>query len=270
MKVALTILVGAAIAFVILKLLGGVLQRSLTYYPYREPVEVLRSTAAASGFEPWNDPARQQIGWQSVAGNPEHPVLILHGNSGYALHRTWLAEMVRAADPLRDPKIFILEYPGYGFRAGGPSEAALLESARTALHSLSTTARTVVLGESLGAGVACLLAAAEPEHVAGLVLLTPFDSLVSAAKHHYGWLPVDLLTADRFDSVKSLQSFNGPVTFLIGGADEITPPQGGQRLYDSYRGPKQIFVAEGAGHNEAAMAFPQPVWQKALRFAAGL
>ena len=59
-------------------------------------------------------------------------------------------------------EVRIVEYPGYGARAGSPSEAAFFEAAEAAFDAVVAEAvpkRPVyVLGESIGTGPACHLA----------------------------------------------------------------------------------------------------------------
>jgi fermentation-respiration switch protein FrsA (DUF1100 family) len=57
------------------------------------------------------------------------------------------------------------------------------------------------------------------------------------------------------------------VKIVIAAQDEIIPPRFGQRLYDSYKGPKELEVIPDAGHNDIAEQSPQ-WWQKVFQFWA--
>lgn len=74
-----------------------------------------------------------------------------------------------------------------------------------------------VIGRSLGSGVASRLAAERP--VRRLALVTPFDSMASLIQAHYRWLPARWLTRDRFDSVRHLSGYRGPVLVVRAGRD---------------------------------------------------
>ena len=50
---------------------------------------------------------------------------------------------------------------------------------------------------SIGAGPAAYLASQRP--IAGLILVTPFDSLTALAREHYPWAPVSLLLRYRME-----------------------------------------------------------------------
>jgi fermentation-respiration switch protein FrsA (DUF1100 family) len=42
-----------------------------------------------------------------------------------------------------------------------------------------------------------------------------------------------------------------PLFFIHGGADVTTPVKHSRRLYDAYRGPREIWVVQGAPHTGA-------------------
>jgi pimeloyl-ACP methyl ester carboxylesterase len=95
--------------------------------------------------------------------------------------------------------------------------------------------------------------------VAGLLLVTPFSSLVDVAAHHFKWLPARAVLSERYDSMEALSHYRGPVAFLLAGEDEVVPKDLGQRLYDQYQGLKWIRVIPGAGHNSLPV-YPGAEW----------
>ncbi len=224
-------------------------QDNMVFVPTRDTAESLDRAAAAEDFEPWHNPDGERIGWQSRGGDASQALLICGGNGGYALGRAYYRPYL--ADQGFPWKIFIVEYPGYGARPGAPGEKSLTAAAVEALDTLAAQpGRTIrVVGESLGSGVASALAAARPARIAGLVLVTPFDSLVSAAGSHYPWLPVSLLLRTRFDSANNLKKYPGPVAFILGEGDRTVPTALGEKLYQAYEGRKHRWLAPGAGHD---------------------
>lgn len=163
-------------------------------------------------------------------------------------------------------RIFILEYPGYGSRAGPPSEEALINAGLEAFDTLAEEPRRKVwvLGESLGSGVASALAAARSDKVAGLVLVTPYDSLTNTARNHFPWLPVASLVRTRFDSASILNSYPGPVAFILGEGDKTVPTALGEQLYNGYRGRKHRWLVPNAGHN--CSDFLRTDWPQIAKF----
>jgi pimeloyl-ACP methyl ester carboxylesterase len=224
------------------------LQRRMIYYPtVGSPAEVER-WGTAEGLERWKNPAGRNIGWKR--SSPTQPargaVLMTHGNGGCAFHRAAFAEPLRTSEAM---DVFILEYPGYGDRPGSPNESSFFAAAEEAFQSLPRTTPIYLLGESLGTGVACHLAGAHSNEVAGLLLFAPYNSLVDVAQHHVMILPASLILRDRFESEKYLKNYHGPLAVLVGGNDRVIPEKFGRRLFEGYDGPKQLWKIPGADHN---------------------
>lgn len=245
-------------------------QQSMMYFPSRDTAADLERAASAQGFEPWKNSEGGTIGYRSLPAtdDPRAPlaILVLHGNAGYAVHRTDYAPLLRAAAPERAVSIYILEYPGYGARSGNPSQSAFLKAAAEALSLIPSNEPVILLGESIGTGVATGTAAAHPDRLAGLLLLTPFDSLASVAQHHYPLLPVRWIMRDQYPSEEWLESYRGPVAIVLAANDSVVPAKFGQALHDSYHGPKKLIVADQADHNDLLHTLPQSAWQEALDF----
>jgi fermentation-respiration switch protein FrsA (DUF1100 family) len=125
-----------------------------------------------------------------------------------------------------------------------------------------------VWGESLGSGVATAIATDRVVPVAGLVLITPFDSLSSLAQTHYRFMPARWLIRDRFDSVMKLRSFDGPVAVLLAGRDAVVPARHTMALYDAIVGPKKLWLFERAGHNDWPAAPDETWWREVMDFVA--
>jgi len=245
-------------------------QRSVIYYPSRNDAESLERETRVSGFKPWTNPAGQTVGYFSPAApndaRPPAAVLITHGNAGYAAHRADYAKILRNAAPERALSIYILEYPGYGARPGQPSQTDFLGAANEAVRLIPDGMPLILLGESIGTGVASATAAAHPERVAGLLLLTPFDSLANVAQHHYPLLPVRWILRDQYPSEEWLRNYRGPVAIVLAANDSIVPAKFGQKLHDTYGGPKTLIIADQADHNDLLHTLPPEQWQQAMDF----
>jgi hypothetical protein len=243
-------------------------QRSMIYFPSKNTPAALEREAAAQGFEPWTYPAGETIGYRDLAApddpRPRASILITHGNAGYALHRTDYAAILRAAAPDHAVSIYILEYPGYGARSGSPSQSDFLAAADEAVAQIPNDNPLILLGESIGTGVASATAAAHPDRIAGLLLLTPFDSLANVAQHHYPLLPVRWIMRDQYPSTEWLKQHRGPVAIILAADDTIVPAKFGQSLYDTYPGPKKLIIAEDADHNDLLHTLPPSAWQEAI------
>ena len=162
----------------------------------------------------------------------------------------------------------LTDYRGYGASQGSPCEKNLVSDAllwhQYATHELHVK-RLFAFGRSLGSGVAVALAARRP--LAGVILSTPYDSLVAVAQRYYPYLPVRWLLRHRFDSIALAPRLEAPLLCLIAGRDEVIPPAHAERLYDAWRGPKRKLVLADAAHNDTDAA-PE-FWPAIRRFLSG-
>jgi pimeloyl-ACP methyl ester carboxylesterase len=256
----------ALLAYVLVLVLFAALQRRMIYFPTRAGEPALLAEAGRVGAEPWREESGGLMGWvvRAQVQPARCRVLVFHGNAGFALHRTYYAD---GFGPALEADVHVLEYPGYGARAGSPSEVALLEAGETALRQLAREGPSpvILVGESIGSGVAAGVAARAPELVAGIVFITPMTSLTEVAAHHYPFLPVRLMVADRYPVVDWLRSYRRPIAVTLADEDEVIPKQIGQRLYDSYVGPKRLWVKPGT-HNTMLARVDAAWWREVGEF----
>jgi len=238
------------------------LQRRLLYFPdrYTEPEAIAR--AARLGLAPWRAPGGALIGFRSAGtGTPRGRVLVLHGNAGSALDRIPYADALARLGV----EVALVEYPGYGARAGAPTLASLTAAAVEAVDAAGREGGPVwLLGESLGSGVAARAAAERPDAVRGIVLVTPFAELAEVARLHYGPVASALLR-DRFAPVRELATFRRPVVVLVAGRDEVVGPEQGRALFRALPGPKWLVEQPGATHSGLDLA-DGAFWAEAIGF----
>jgi hypothetical protein len=257
---------------VLVALYGGLcavvfaVQRSLQYFPDRSPEAGALQRAAASGLVPWRNEEGQLLGWRRP-GVPKaaRRLLVFHGNAGNALDRLYY---VRLFEPMGFD-VVLMEYPGYGARPGEVSEPALVAAGREAADLLAQEGSLLVLGESLGSGVAAQVAAADPGRIQGLLLVTPYARMSEVGAAAYPWLPVRWLMRDRWDNLAALPRYPGPVAILIAGRDEVVGATQGHRLAQACRGPVKVWVQPEAGHNTLSLAPRGGHWVELLAFASG-
>jgi hypothetical protein len=270
----LRLLRGLAVGWVLVVILLAVFQRSLLYFPVRESEPRLIALAERNGIQPWRDAAGGVIGWRSIPrlGAPAaaNRLVVFHGNAGFALNRIYYVEGFQQIDAGRAWEVFLFEYPGYGARPGNLGQQSFDAAAHDAFTLLAADPRPIfVLGESIGSGPACALAAREPQRIAGVCLITPFRRLQDVAAHHYPWLPVRWILRDRWDNAAALAGFPGRLAVRLAGEDEIIPAAHGQRLYDEFAGPKRLWIEAGANHNGLDYEAGNPFWQEASAFLLG-
>jgi pimeloyl-ACP methyl ester carboxylesterase len=125
------------------------------------------------------------------------------------------------------------------------------------------------VGRVAGFGVACAVTTNPDLKIDGIVLLTPWDTLPRTAQSHYWFLPALWLVRDRFDNIRNLEQFNGPVAVLMAGKDKVIPNRLTQSLYKSIPSPKNMWTFEGAGHNSWPVDPDLPWWSEVMDFITG-
>ena len=178
---------------------------------------------------------------------PRGLVFFLHGNAGNLQTWTTGIEFYRRVNY----DLFILDYRGYGKSTGAiESEAQLDADVRAAWDAIAARYRgkpIVIYGRSLGTGLAAKLAATVNAQL--LVLVSPYTSLVAAAKDEYPFAPEWLLKYPlRTDEV--IGSVKMPIVLLHGSEDRRIPLAHSQRLAALAHPPAELIVVEGAGHND--------------------
>jgi fermentation-respiration switch protein FrsA (DUF1100 family) len=117
----------------------------------------------------------------------------------------------------------------------------------------------VVMGRSIGGGVAVAVAAEQGARA--LVLENTFSKMTDVAAFLYPWLPVRLVMSNRFNSVRRIQNYHGPVFQCHGTADEIVPIELGRKLFDAAPGRvKHLHEVPYGRHNDS----PPPAYYAAL------
>lgn len=118
--------------------------------------------------------------------------------------------------------IFLLHYRGYGGSTGTPSETALFSDAIALFDKVYAEHQNIlVVGRSLGSGVAVYLASLRP--VDRLVLVTPYNSIQALAANQFPYFPVRWLLQDKFESWKYANQVNVPTLIIAAEHDEVIP-----------------------------------------------
>lgn len=212
-------------------------QRSLIYYPQPRantsginvlPIQVDNQRVLVSSHPHQGDQALIYFG-----GNAEDVSI----------------DMPDLEDTFPGAAIYLLHYPGFGGSTGTPTEKGIVDAAFALfdrVHSLHSN--VIVIGRSLGSGVAVQVAAQRP--VARLILVTPYDSLADAAARQYPFLPVRLLLRDKYESWRFAPRVTAPTLILAAANDEIIPRSSTDRLRTRFHsGLVRYVVVPGVGHN---------------------
>jgi uncharacterized protein len=231
------ILIALAVAYIGLCIALYTMQRSFQYFPTPRR---LGATQLAGTFQ--SGDALLQLTVRPHAG----PGAVLYfGGNGEDVSSSVAPLM--AAFPERE--IVMLHYRGYGGSAGRPTEADITADAAGLFDKVHAEhPDVIVIGRSLGTGVAARLASTRP--VSRLVLVTPYDSLLGIAERQFPFFPVKYLLIDKYESWRYVPAIKVPVLILAAGKDEVIPAASTEALRARFA-PGQVttVMVPGASHN---------------------
>jgi pimeloyl-ACP methyl ester carboxylesterase len=242
------------------------IQYKLLYYP--DSSVPSRESLSAGNLQFWPSESRDYRAFVSDSNQSEYKgtVVIFHGNAGTAADRSYY---VKALHPL-GYRVLLAEYPGYGARNGDLGELSFVNDARETVKLAFKQYGTPIylLGESLGCGVVAATVKDLPVPIDGVVLITPWDTLLSVAKEKFPLFPVRWLLKDKYDSIGNLKGFQGRIAVIAAERDEIIPMRHADELYRSLSGSKRKWVIDGAGHNDWPMSVDGQWWHEVMGFVS--
>ncbi len=224
-------------------------QSKFIYFPSREVLV----TPGSVGLN-YNDVRLQTedgvmiAGWYVLAGENSKVVLFFHGNRGNISHRLDTIEILHRMEL----SVLMIDYRGYGQSEGNTDEQGTYLDAEAAWRYLVEERqidpkRIIILGRSLGGGIASWLALQHPPKA--LILEATFTSVTDMAGQQYPFLPTKWLTRNRYDTASRLPEINVPVFIVHSPPDDVIPYSHGQHLFELANEPKVFLEIEG-GHNE--------------------
>lgn len=252
-------------------------QDSLIFHPQKLSDEDVRQIAA-------RHPKAEEVrltagdgtglhGWLAKRdGKPERrsgeksPLIIYFGGNAEEA-----SGMLYEQDAFKGWAMLLMNYRGYGLSGGKPSEKGITSDAPEVYDYASgrgdiEASRIVLMGRSLGAGVAVGLAS--KRSVAGVILVSPYDSLASVGRKLYPFAPVGLMLRHKFDVGGSASSIKAPLLAIIAEKDKTIPPDVSMKLFEAWGGPKSLVVINGADHN--SVDANAEYWRAVSDFLSGL
>lgn len=205
--------------------------------PLAEPFAF--ATADGARLEGW------LVGARAARDSREPKPLVLY-YGGNAEEVSWITRHAAKLDPYA---VLLVNYRGYGRSTGKPHQRELFADALAIFDEVTKRAevdprRVVVWGRSLGSGIAVHVAAERP--VAGVVLITPYDSMSALAARHMPMLK-SLLT-QTYDSISVAPRIRQPMLALATPADTLVPVEHTERLVKAWAGPTEFKRFTGVDH----------------------
>ena len=177
-------------------------------------------------------------------------IVYFHGNAGKLENR------IHKLNHFKDMNVnfLIIAWRGFSGNQGKPTEEGLYADGNSAIKWLKEKGLKeediIVYGESLGTGIATEIS--QNKKYAGLILETPFTSMVAAAKNFYPYIPVSLILKDKYKNDEKIKNINIPVLVMHGEKDQIVPFSMGKKMFDLANDPKFSYFTK---HDDHMMEF---------------
>lgn len=233
--------------YIAICLLLFIFQEKFIFYP--EPLPTSYSFTFPSPFTEINIPVN---GGQTINGilfkakEAKGLLFFLHGNAGSL--RTWgnTAQIYNALNY----DVFMLDYRSYGKSTGTIQHMEQLfcdnQTAYNIFKKLYPEKQIVIIGHSIGTGMAAKLAAAN--HPGLLILQAPYYSLSDVMKQNFPLIPTFLLKYN-FATHQYLNSCRAPVVIFHGKQDEVIAYNSSLKLQKEFKPGDTLITLDKTGHN---------------------
>ena len=222
-------------------------QRNLLYHPFENNYNTEEANFSYEEiFIPTSDGKKLKAWFHKKDLKKKKTLLFFHGNAGNLTNRIYKLNLIKNLDI----NFLIVAYRGFSGNEGKPNEEGLYQDARDTLSWLNQQEiedkQIVIYGESLGTGVSAEVA--QNKKFAGIILESPFTSMVEAGKHYYFYLPVSLLLKDRYETIKKLKNIKIPILVMHGERDRIVPFHMGLEVFSEANEPKYSYFPKNDDH----------------------
>ena len=190
----LNIIIASSLIYLIVLVFLFFFQRSLLYHPnvnnyFNDKLKVDIEEVQIRTTDNIN-----LLGWFHKKDlNKFKTIVYFHGNAGKLENRIHKLNYFKDMDV----NFLIISWRGFSGNLGKPSEQGLYKDGRSTidwLKNMGLAEKDIILyGESLGTGIATQIA--QNKKFAGLILETPFTSMVDTAKNIYPYIPCLLYTS---------------------------------------------------------------------------
>lgn len=146
----------------------------------------------------------------------------------------------------------LVEYPGYSIYPGESSEESIVRDLDHVWNFVKNicgfdTLDIFVMGRSIGSGPA--IEFGTRHDIGGLVLISPFISIVDVTTHNYSSF-LSYFIKQRFDNCEKIKSVRCACLFIHGKEDTLVPADHSKQLYERCRRPAEILIFSGMSHHK--------------------
>jgi|TARA_B110000444_G_scaffold252752_1_gene282510 uncharacterized protein len=222
-------------------------QRNLLYHPNENNYSGDNLTVKVEKVKIQTSDNLKLNGWFHKKNLSDYKTIIyFHGNAGTLDNRIHKLNHFKDIDV----NFLIIAWRGFGGNEGKPTEDGLYIDGKSAVNWVLEKGikeeNIVLYGESLGTGIT--LEIAQNKNFAGVILETPFTSMVAVAQNFYPYIPVNLLLKDRYENEKKVININIPIMIMHGEKDTIVPFSMGKKIFEMANEPKYSYFTKYDNH----------------------
>lgn len=247
MKLVLKIFKVTITGYIIICILLYIFQEKLIFFP--EKLEKNHQFNFDQKFEEISITTKDKkllSGLLFKAENSKGLVFYLHGNAGSL--NSW-GQVAKTYTELHYD-VFLLDYRGYGKSEGSISSQQQLfgdiQAAYERLAKVYPENRIVVLGYSVGTGLASMIAATNNPRL--LILQAPYYSLTDMMRQTYPLIPTVILKY-KFRTDEFIKKCKMPIIIFHGNQDEVIYYGSSLKLKNEFKEGDTLITLIGQGHN---------------------
>ena len=243
----LEVIIGIFVIYFSILVLLFIFQRNLMYHPEENNYFGDKLKVEIEKVKIKTSDNINLVGWFHKKDLKKFKTIVyFHGNAGKLENR--IHKLNHFKD--MDVNFLIIAWRGFSGNDGKPSEEGLYEDGNSAIMWLKNLGLSeediIIYGESLGTGVATEIV--QHNNFAGLILETPFTSMVEAAKNFYPYIPVNFILKDKYRNDIKIKNINIPILIMHGEADQIVPFWMGKKIYEMANEPKYSYFTKNDNH----------------------
>ena len=240
-------------------------QRSLLYHPSENNYSGDKLIVPIDKVKILTDDNIELIAWHHKKKGNYKTILFLHGNAGSLENRIHKINHFN----YMDVNFLIVAWRGFSGNKGKPTENGLYIDAKSAVKWLKNKGVNeediIIYGESLGTGVGTEIA--QNKNFAGIILESPFTSMVDAGADKYPIFPIRFLLKDKYESDKKIKNIKSPILIMHGEVDKIVPFWMGKKMYDLAEEPKYYYFSK---YDDHMMEYNDELLSELKKFINGL
>ena len=222
-------------------------QKKILYHPSENNYSGDQLIVSVEKVKIKNSDNIELLAWYHLKDiNNYKTILFLHGNAGSLENR------IHKINNFKDMNVnfLLLAWRGFSGNEGQPSELGLYDDAKSAVNWLTKQGalkkNIIIYGESLGTGIASEIA--QNDIFAGVILESPFTSMVEAGQSKYPIFPISFLLKDKYESNKKVKNIRSPILIMHGEKDQIVPFWMGEKIYNLSNEPKYSYFSKYDNH----------------------